>query len=94
MIWLLTGLICAVLFLGLVKLRNMYLVPFHPKKAHIGLATIKLTEAIICSVAVLLAGPLAVIALAIYLGYVVFELLRAIYHWLRVNKPDLFTREF
>ena len=94
MMWLLTGLICAVLFLGLVKLRNMYLVPFHPKKAHIGLAPIKLTEAIICSVAVLLAGPLAVIALAIYLGYVVFELLRAVYHWLRVNKPDLFTREF
>lgn len=104
MMWLLTGLICAVLFLGLVKLRNMYLVPFCPEKAiwevgrHISrtikLKAIKLTEAVICAIALIVSGPLAAIALAIYLGYVIYELILAVYYWLRINKPDLFTREF
>lgn len=103
--WLLTGLICAILFLGLVKLRNMYLVPFCPEKATweegqrytlrtIKLKAIKLTEAVICATVMLVAGPLAAIALAIYLGYVIYELILAVYYWLRINKSDLFTREF
>lgn len=107
MMWLLIGLICAILFLGLVKLRNMYLVPFCPEKAtweveqrytHISrtikLKAIKLTEAVICAMVLIVVGPLSTIALAIYLGYVIYELILAVYYWLRINKPDLFTREF